>query len=249
MCWLAFIAKDKEGFTKQEYNNAWNNNSDGGGYMYAKDNKLFIEKGFVSFEDFWDSYQNIDNNVPRVVHFRKASVGSEQNMENCHPFKVNNSVAFAHNGTIKLGDDDLLDDKIHSDTWFLNEHIIKPMAASKEPDFMWKNEYIHWLLMRVLDKGKVIFLNRYGRHLILNAQEGWWRNSDKKSGVWHSNYSHNYSYVNKTTTGYSSNSNYQHIGTENDKKNVREDYWNFLGRVVKEYFDERKINSELENIT
>lgn len=80
----------------------WENNPDGAGFMYVKDNKVRIYK-HMKFKPFYRAFQNArfaNQNSRFVLHFRKASVGNVS-IENCHPFWIRkNKTALVHNGTI-----------------------------------------------------------------------------------------------------------------------------------------------------
>ena len=54
------------------------NNSDGAGFMYAKDGKVVIRKGFMTFRAFKSALDGIDDvdNLPLVMHFRIATSGN-----------------------------------------------------------------------------------------------------------------------------------------------------------------------------
>ena len=83
MCWIIVLTKNQT-LEKSKFQNAWRNNNDGAGFMYAKDKQLFIEKGFVDFDSFWESYKDIPEDITRIVHFRKISVG-DNIADNHHP--------------------------------------------------------------------------------------------------------------------------------------------------------------------
>jgi predicted glutamine amidotransferase len=96
--------------------NCWNNNPDGAGFMYQKNGKVIISKGFMTFKELKNSIIKVPNykTIPVVYHFRIASHGSVS-PSNTHPFPYTTNVRYhsrfdmevpvgiAHNGIIKSG--------------------------------------------------------------------------------------------------------------------------------------------------
>jgi predicted glutamine amidotransferase len=98
--------------------NMWHNNSDGAGFMYAKDGNVHIEKGLMTLKDFKAALKRLEKtidvvNTPVVLHFRITTRG-ETSPENCHPFPISEKLpllqmtkcktplAVAHNGIIDI---------------------------------------------------------------------------------------------------------------------------------------------------
>ena len=52
----------------------FNANPDGAGYMFHKNDKLYIKKGFFTFKEFWSSYKR-DKSKQTVIHFRIKTHG------------------------------------------------------------------------------------------------------------------------------------------------------------------------------
>ena len=123
MCWIGSFPKGVD-LTEQEFKNAARYNNDGSGFAYARDGKLFVEKGFMTFDEFYDAYKKIGTDVPRIVHHRMGS-GGGKNAENCHPFVVNEDICFAHNGTLS----GFNSTATQSDTNLFNDAIVKPLLA------------------------------------------------------------------------------------------------------------------------
>lgn len=95
----------------------WYNNPDGAGFMYAKDGRVQIEKGFMSLDAFTAALARAAKETDLtatgvVLHFRIATHGGTK-PENTHPFPVSGSMAalrklrvttdlgVAHNGIIR----------------------------------------------------------------------------------------------------------------------------------------------------
>lgn len=116
---MCIIVAKKEGYKIPEKNileTCFNNNSDGAGLMYVKNNKVIIDKGYMNFASFYDRIEKLENeidtvNTPIVFHFR---IGTSGNMDGTctHPFELTDNVekitklknkcdiAVAHNGII-----------------------------------------------------------------------------------------------------------------------------------------------------
>jgi len=197
MCWIFSSGKEGADVSKEQFNNAYCKNNDGAGFMYAKDGELFVEKGFFNFESFYEAYSKIDKKYPRVVHFR-ASTGGGKTSINCHPFLVNESLGFAHNGTF-MG---FLSTADHSDTYRFNEEILKPLCSGNHKE-LYKG-HIKWMLEESVGSNKLVFLDKDGESLILNANLGEWDKT--KNGAWYSGFGHTYATViYPNTTIYSKN--------------------------------------------
>lgn len=152
----------------------YNTNSDGAGYMFHKGGKLHVYKGFFSMADFWKQYKK-DKKKECVLHFRIKTHGVI-NEENCHPYKVNDNLAFVHNGIISG-----YSDAHKSDTWLFNEDIIQPFVRK------WGNleifeDPIKKLIENRIGYSKLIFMDNEGNTKIFNEDKGEWH-----EGVWYSN--------------------------------------------------------------
>jgi predicted glutamine amidotransferase len=152
----------------------WDNNKDGAGLMYAKDAHLHVIKGLMTFPEFLQEYNKVKHER-LVLHFRIRTHG-KTDAEMTHPFVVDDSLAFAHNGVI-LG----LGDQTHSDTWYFNEVLIKKMR-SEVANFL-NIDPIRNLLADKVGSSKLVFMDNLGEITIINESKG-----DKSSdGVWFSN--------------------------------------------------------------
>lgn len=152
-------------------------NSDGAGYMFHKNDKLYVKKGFFSFDDFWKSYRR-DKSKETVIHFRIKTHGLI-NEANCHPYKINDNFAFVHNGMISG-----YTDPAKSDTWLFNEDILQPFVDK------WGNlglfqDPVQKLIEARIGYSKLIFMDNTGNTKIFNEDKGVWDND-----VWYSNSSY-----------------------------------------------------------
>lgn len=192
MCIAIYKPEDKI-ISKATLQECYSSNPDGAGFMFAEDKQLHIEKGFFSFDSFYDAYKAHEEKKV-VIHFRIKTHG-EINKTNCHPFAVNNSLAFVHNGIINGLDGD----KTLSDTIHFNEQILQPLVNKWGNLALFQDPMINLIESRI-GYSKLIFLDRHGNHKIMNEQKGEWDN-----GIWYSNNSYK-PYVAPVTTSWSSKS-------------------------------------------
>jgi predicted glutamine amidotransferase len=199
MCVIIVKKKDKN-ITRRELKECWDFNPDGAGFMYAANNKLHISKGYFSFRAFYHVFRKYERLYPEsdfVIHMRIATSG-KKDYDNCHPFIVNDGLAFAHNG-IFWG----LGDKEHSDTYILNEEIL-----SKFPrNFLDIPEIFKAVTDYVIEShSKLVFMDNQNKITIVNEKAGTW-----DDGIWYSSghymtkiytpSSYKSSYYNKSATG------------------------------------------------
>ena len=123
-------------------------NPHGAGYMYARDGKVTIHKGFMNIEDFLAAV-HAEQFTPQdsvVYHFR-ISTQAGVNAPMTHPFPLSNQprmmraldltcrCGIAHNGVIRLTSDP--DNKRYSDTAiFITDYlskIIRKKADLRDP--------------------------------------------------------------------------------------------------------------------
>lgn len=110
-------------------------NPHGAGYMYARDGKVTIHKGFMNIDDFLAAVhaEHFTAEDSVVYHFR-ISTQAGVNPAMTHPFPLSNQprmmraldltcrCGIAHNGIIRLTSDP--DNKVYSDTAvFITDHL------------------------------------------------------------------------------------------------------------------------------
>ena len=103
MC-IAILKTEKAVVSKEQLEESFLSNPDGSGYMFANNGNLTTKKGFFKFSDFYNSYskdmKKFDNPIT-IIHFRITTHGLTNKL-NCHPFLVDASIGFAHNGIILI---------------------------------------------------------------------------------------------------------------------------------------------------
>ena len=173
MCIAIYKPEGKE-IERETLERCYRVNPDGAGYMFHKNDKLYVKKGFFSFADFWQSYRR-DRTKECVIHFRIKTHG-QINKDNCHPYLVNDKFAFVHNGIISG-----YTDNNKSDTWLFNEDVIQPFV-NKWGNLGLFEDPIKKLIESRIGYSKLIFMDNEGNTKIFNEDKGYW-----DDGVWYSN--------------------------------------------------------------
>lgn len=135
MCIIVYKDVELDMPSKQALQNCFESNPDGAGYMLRlPDGKILIRKGFLKFNDLWNSLQSITDVKSKelCIHFRYATHG-DKSAGNTHPFPVTRKihtmrklrlvcdVAIVHNGIISGLTHD---DKTLSDTMCMVKRIV-----------------------------------------------------------------------------------------------------------------------------
>lgn len=176
MC-IAIYKPEEIVIDRETLERCYNSNPDGAGYMFHKNDQLYVKKGFFDFNSFWKSYKR-DQKKECVIHFRIKTHG-KINKDNCHPYLVNDKFAFVHNGVIS-GYSDLN----KSDTWLFNEDVIQPFV-NKWGNLGLFEDPIKKLIESRIGYSKLIFMDNEGNTKIFNEDKGYW-----DEGVWYSNTSY-----------------------------------------------------------
>jgi hypothetical protein len=152
--------------------NSWQNNNQGAGLLWCIDGKLESYKSY-KYKKFLNKYKELRNNPnvgSIVLHFRIATSGFDKYV-NLHPFFVNENLGFVHNGIITgLGDNQF------SDTYYFNE-----MLKSMPTDFLYNSSIVE-LISGYIGYSKLVFLDNFNNHTIINEKLGHW-----SGGNWFSN--------------------------------------------------------------
>lgn len=174
MCIISILPKGKEKLTPETIKfitNGYNNNQDGSGYMYKRnnDNKIFISKGITNLNQLLEEIEShklgIDDEL--IIHHRIGNVGKVI-PEMTHPFICVNSEdcsklsgyvdkpCLVHNGTLM----NIIDFKgynpNYSDTYAFSRYI---MSDSNIVNLMTSNTDLFKRLFRdILNVSKLAFL-------------------------------------------------------------------------------------------
>jgi hypothetical protein len=176
MCIIA-VKPEKVQFSRKTCETMWKNNPDGAGFMYSTGTELVIVKGLMTFDAFWNAYQNAGPLRKMVLHFRIKTHG-DVNPENTHPFWVTKGkFALVHNGVIRQ----LINQTSakESDTAVFARMLSENYS---NPNICMKNPFIRSTLESYIGHSKVVFMDKKGETIILNPELGKWRGN-----VWYSN--------------------------------------------------------------
>lgn len=78
-------------------------NGNGAGFMYAKNGKVYWEKGFFNVEELLDRWHTlISDDMVAALHTRIATHGNHNCKQLCHPFPLDGSDVFADHGSAPL---------------------------------------------------------------------------------------------------------------------------------------------------
>lgn len=186
MC-IAILKPVGKSLSRELLYNCYTSNPDGCGFAYATGDDVIIHK-FMKFDDFYNEYQKYDGKYTMLIHFRIATHGAIE-LDNCHPFVLNNRMALIHNGIITgYGDK-----KTKSDTRDFIDKVLGNISWK-----MFKNPSFCELVGNAIGYSKLAILDKTGAHVIINEQKGIW-----DDGVWFSNTSYKVKkYTPNTTQDY-----------------------------------------------
>ena len=169
------------------FENCFENNDDGAGFMYNKNGEVIIQKGYMSYKAFKKALdkalKKIDDvkNTAMVFHFRISTQGGT-NPQNCHPFPLSSDendlqatyiktpLGVAHNGIISLTSNGyssyyyggkvtkLKDDHLSDTQIFIRDYL--SLIFDLNPNFYWENAGLE--LVEMLIDSKMCFLDGGG---------------------------------------------------------------------------------------
>lgn len=142
---MCIIAVSKKGIRQPSFDqlrNMFDNNPDGAGYMYARNGKVHIHKGFMNWEDFIRNVknENFTKDDPVVYHFR-ISTQAGVNPQMTHPFPLTDNLklcekldltcptGIAHNGIITMtsfAKETRFSDTAYFISWYMSKLIRNP---------------------------------------------------------------------------------------------------------------------------
>lgn len=175
MCIAIYSPKGNDVPCEEYLRNSFLYNPDGAGFAYnTNKNNVKIEKGFMTFNDFYKAFKKADSkynfkNRGVLIHFRITTHGGT-NEECCHPFplvsdvrimkktRVSCDYAVIHNGIIHLTDQDTFGREKVSDTMAFIEKYLSKIATNKK---WFKNKTNFELIYDLIDS-KMAVLNGYG---------------------------------------------------------------------------------------
>ena len=166
MCVICASPKGVNQPTQKEMRKMFSRNPDGAGYMFARDGKVYIHKGFMTFTEFLNAVraEHFTKEDSVVYHFRiSTQAGVDPTMT--HPFPLSNQrevmkaldiqcgCGIAHNGIIRLTSDP--NEKEYSDTAiFIADYMSRYLRGSADlhnEHFLKSIEHIINSKMAILD--------------------------------------------------------------------------------------------------
>lgn len=222
MC--VIVAKTKKAsLPKLEHlKNCFNYNADGCGFMYVKNNKVIIDKGYMNYADFEKRYKKLckENNDFKnknlIIHFR-IGTSAENTKEHTHPYPLTNNkkelhklkteckVGIVHNGIIA---DYTPKTKQTNDTQEFIINYLYPLY--KNYNEFYKNKYITDGIQTITNSKFVILDNNDNMTMIgdfINEKKVYYSNNTYKttySYKWY-NYESDYKQYEKDFYNYKDN--------------------------------------------
>lgn len=152
----------------------WEKNPHGGGYMFNANDKVIIKKGFMTFDDFYQSLMSTHQkynlkNKALVIHFRIATSGAIDK-GNCHPYPLTNEktklrkneidtfLGIAHNGIIRKYNHK---SKILNDTQLFIQDILYELILNTTTNFYMTNVFKK-IIESMINGSRLVFLNGNG---------------------------------------------------------------------------------------
>lgn len=158
--------------------NMWVNNPHGAGMMYARDGKLHVLKGLMTYSQFIKAYRNV-RDEKLVIHFRWRTHGPMLK-KLTHPFYVKNNVGMVHNGVIPF-----LNVKRHESDTSTYARMLQDRFQDPMKDL--ENISNRLDIMFEIGLSKLVFMAGDGNIFVLNGHMGHWGDD----GCWYSNHSYN----------------------------------------------------------
>lgn len=173
----------------------WDTNSDGAGFMYALDNKVYIEKGFMKLNDFNGAVALLEkklkkrdmtiNDIPMVLHFRITTHGGTT-PHLTHPFPISSQekhlkaldltcdLGLVHNGIISS----VPTQAGLSDTAVYIANVLTPLANIKSDFYMTAEGKS--IMESTIGASKFAFLDKHGNiETIGDFKKGTKHNTEK----------------------------------------------------------------------
>lgn len=176
---MCIIVAKKKGVLlpfKKTLKKCFENNSDGAGLMYVKDGKVIIDKGYMSFGEFYKRIKRLKQEFngdltdkALVFHFRIGTAGNNS-QENCHPYPITDNLedfhaldittdlGIVHNGIIteynpkgKDEKDDMNDTQV-----FIRDYINKFRELNSD---FWRNDFVKKLILKESKQNKFAILD------------------------------------------------------------------------------------------
>lgn len=212
MCVIAVAPKDISVPNDTIMKKMFDHNSDGAGFAYTLKDKVYVEKGFMTYKEFYNALAGLDKklknldlttkDIPIMFHFRIGTHGpNSRGLTHPFPFATDTkyfealdyktNVVLAHNGIIStvnpVGG--------LSDTVQYIKDIVLPLYQYDR--YFYDNIHMQELLANTNDSSRFAILDDRG----LFTYIGTWHSDESAPGVMFSNLNHNTTYG-YTTSAY-----------------------------------------------
>jgi hypothetical protein len=180
-------------------------NPDGAGFAYTINERVYVEKGFMSYKEFENALAGLEKrlkkdnltctDIPIFFHFRIGTHGANipslthpfpisKNTKNLFALDYSTDIVMAHNGIINT----VNVTGAHSDT---TEYISRILVPLRNADIQfYKNPHFQELMSNTIDGSRFIFLDDDGEMVTV----GKWLTSEEEPGVLFSNLNHEWDY-------------------------------------------------------
>lgn len=133
----------------------WGTNPDGGGFAFVDDNATLQVVKTMQFGQFWREFETARSSHRGrdfLLHMRIATHGSVD-INNVHPFQVDEHTVMAHNGIIHGVADKLSKKDARSDTLYFVEEVLPRL-----PETWLDDEYLSDMVTEWIGWSKLMFL-------------------------------------------------------------------------------------------
>lgn len=211
MCIAIYKPKNVELPTEQILKNCFEANDDGAGFAFACNNRVYIKKGFMTFQSFMDAW-NANNekyhfkDLGMLIHFRIHTHGAND-ATMTHPFPITSDegalskpetmsdYAVVHNGIITLTSTEAARTSSLSDTAVFIRDYLNLIARNK--NWFHVSSNIELIEHLIGFGSKMAILNRTGEIIAT-------RGFTEDNGIFYSNSSYKESYSKVKSYDYSS---------------------------------------------
>lgn len=182
MC-LAIFQPAGKAIAESHLLEGFKNNPHGAGFMYFDENGRVQTYKSMHFDAFIDEYETAwalhGQHSPFGIHFRWATHGT-QDINNVHPFKMNEHVAVLHNGILPCK---IVDKKMSDTAAFVRDYL------GNMPRNWQDNEFLFDMVEEYSSGSKLVIMTsdpeaQYSAYIV-NEDAGHWH-----EGVWYSNNSY-----------------------------------------------------------
>jgi len=235
MCLIIFTPNIRRALIRKSVlRRGFDGNPHGCGFSYIENGELKLDKGYFTFEDFYEAYKETRERIrsgPFLIHFRFATCGGHNKL-NSQPIYSRNDLIMAHNGVFS---ELSFPESGISDSVLLAKNLGKmnmPFPITKP----------YRLILKALcaDYSKLVFMDKNGKWDIINSQLGAWR-----AGCWYSDKGE--CLKREEAPGYYKSKAWRNPRNKKSKKRFKlkkknlsmfqEDYWDQMGEAFDRGYD------------